>query len=722
MRHRGAERQRGVHVVHVSAPTSGRVLVMLRGSPPSGGRVALLLHSSLRQGAVFTVTAPQHTALKPPVVLVSGADRVQGAGPHVERHRHAFPTQQLIAAAYTQLGFVTSYTRMRKATRVIIRLDAVSENGNLTQSCDTSVQQTSPVASCYVTRPVPLAGCYHHTNMFHSGVHIIAVDGSQPAVTVEVVGGGGDPHPASPPTRKENLTLVLASPLPSTTWTLTTAGLRGAITVVLGPEDAELVEETKVDAGVEVAVERQRLPSSFDQLLMHVLNNIGPFNWYASSSASRIRLTISPVPELDELVQKWLVVECPPRHMIASLPRWVMDKVTEALGGRLVMAMTDHPECHSKNNGTHLVLDARLNGCGFWKQMRRQKGLFVNEVTMQTVSSVYSDDDELAGSGSGIDEGDDDEDLDQDQRFRVTSLVSVKVDCPAPVALPESTLVSLPTVPRPNVTKGNVTPTPSSVSKLEPVPYVLNVERIPNVVDASRVWVRFRATASAASEIEAWVRLVLEHCWVSGKREPERPQLTLVRKSCSVNTTVTMLPRQYHHSSSFTFGVDEHQQQVFLHCKVGICSTDPDLAKEYNLQQCREPSLYCHKLDVRPIFFSFTPASQLKSLVSGPLPMHEDLAGAMDEDGSAIKSAAAPSSGQQPLTVIQGVATEIVIGISISSFLIGVCLTGVLWLIHVHTDPRRQHRPEPAAPRNSGYDLSANSGSTTPSSQAPMTA
>jgi hypothetical protein len=46
---------------------------------------------------------------------------------------------------------------------------------------------------------------------------------------------------------------------------------------------------------------------------------------------------------------------------------------------------------------------------------------------MQTVSSLYSDDEELAGSGSGIDEGDDDEDLDQDQRVRVTSLVSVKV-------------------------------------------------------------------------------------------------------------------------------------------------------------------------------------------------------------------------------------------------------------------------------------------------------
>ena len=49
-------------------------------------------------------------------------------------------------------------------------------------------------------------------------------------------------------------------------------------------------------AGVTVAVRRRDLPSSFDQLLMLVLNTIGPFTSYSTSAASRIRLIVSPQP------------------------------------------------------------------------------------------------------------------------------------------------------------------------------------------------------------------------------------------------------------------------------------------------------------------------------------------------------------------------------------------------------------------------------------------
>ena len=48
------------------------------------------------------------------------------------------------------------------------------------------------------------------------------------------------------------------------------------------------------------------------------------------------------------------------------------------------------------------------------------------------------------------------------------------------------------------------------------------------------------------------------------------------------------------------------------------------------------------------------------------------------------RSAVSPSADQQ-VTVVEGVSTMVVVFISLSSFLIGVCLTGALWIIHVKT-------------------------------------
>ena len=83
--------------------------------------------------------------------------------------------------------------------------------------------------------------------------------------------------------------------------------------------------------------------------------------------------------EIGELVRQWLVVDCGPRKMVVTLPRWMADRIVNE--GRLVMSIMDHPDCSSVDNGTHLVLSARLDGCGFWKEVNRHKGLFLNEVS-----------------------------------------------------------------------------------------------------------------------------------------------------------------------------------------------------------------------------------------------------------------------------------------------------------------------------------------------------
>ena len=62
-----------------------------------------------------------------------------------------------------------------------------------------------------------------------SGIHIIAVDGSQAEVTVEVVGGHTDDYGSV----SQNLTLVLTSPREHVTWTISTSRISGQIAVVL---------------------------------------------------------------------------------------------------------------------------------------------------------------------------------------------------------------------------------------------------------------------------------------------------------------------------------------------------------------------------------------------------------------------------------------------------------------------------------------------------------
>ena len=55
-----------------------------------------------------------------------------------------------------------------------------------------------------------------------------------------------------------------------------------------------------------------------------------------------------------------------------------------------------------------------------------------------------------------------------------------------------------------------------------------------------------------------------------------------------------------------------------------------------------------------------------------------------EEELPDARSAVSPSTDQQ-VTVVEGVTTTVVVFISLSSFLIGVCLTGALWIIHVKT-------------------------------------
>ena len=47
---------------------------------------------------------------------------------------------------------------------------------------------------------------------------------------------------------------------------------------------------------LQLAVIRKDLPKSFDKLLIFVLNEIGQSNSYTTTTASRIRLTVTPIP------------------------------------------------------------------------------------------------------------------------------------------------------------------------------------------------------------------------------------------------------------------------------------------------------------------------------------------------------------------------------------------------------------------------------------------
>nr|QLM00227.1 transforming growth factor beta receptor 3 [Scylla paramamosain] len=609
-------------------------------------------------------------------------------------------------------------------------------------------------------------------------IHIIEVTNSNRSVVVELLGDGGSGGGGGSIGVLRNITLVLRA-AHSTAWQLVTTQLHGTVTLLVGGEDQ--VENTSVPGGARVAVvvRREDLPVTFDQLLLTVLTSIGPPTSYTRANATtHLSLTVGagtdnhinfpshlrnhniPTVYAEEpasVIRAGLSVACTPSAMTLSLPYATAERV-----GGVVIALLDRA-CVGSRNGTHIVLKAEFTRCKFEKkQGTRGKFVYTNLLSIE-LGPPLSDDEDLVGSGYG-----------SEDEYYPSALPSLPVTCEGDT-LPPSLPPLPPLPPRPPSRLPAVLPPP-------PPPSHRGYSKVPSGVqgasytltlytDASlthpiastpaadallptsvALHTRLYAQAALASVLP-WtdttttttsnLRVVLEECWVSNTTSPTPPHTTtaaahlLLRKSCRVHPSVSV------EAPTFSFQIlpDYTAMDIFyLHCQLGVCSSDT--LPRPTVIKCTEPSLYCSKPALLKAFERQPASSSLQTLTLGPLTsatttksalfggithttsssqgLHHTLS---TTRAAAAGVAEAEEEEKTQIVVLRGLSTEMVVGIALASFIIGVCLTATLWVIHMKTDPRRQKRTDSSsAPRNSGYDLSAHSGSSTPSSQAPMTA
>ncbi|KAK7077681.1 hypothetical protein SK128_021832 [Halocaridina rubra] len=194
------------------------------------------------------------------------------------------------------------------------------------------------------------------------------------------------------------------------------------------------------------------------------------------------------------------------------------------------------------------------------------------------------------------------------------------------------------------------------------------------------------------------LQIVLEECWLSNSSSVTRPTVPhemLVRKSCAHNPTVALETNDQ--SSGFSFEVVPQYAYLgafYLHCQLGICSGDPLPRPAVN--KCLHPGSYCDNIALMMFYDSQPSSSSLQTLTLGPFIMADTSSFAHTEktvqrnpsdtiNRGSIATINTSTDEKTKIVVLGGLSTEVVVGIALASFVIGVCLTGTLWLIHMKT-------------------------------------
>ncbi|XP_076315469.1 transforming growth factor beta receptor type 3-like [Tachypleus tridentatus] len=247
---------------------------------------------------------------------------------------------------------------------------------------------------------------------------------------------------------------------------------------------------------------------------------------------------------------------------------------------------------------------------------------------------------------------------------------------------------------------------------------------------------------------ECWLSLTNNSLVITENRE------VLIQHSCPKHLSVGLLGVEHHGSRSpeelsyqqrffFHFTQRWIGHKVFLHCHLAVCSDKANSPLD-GVKQCIDPKDYCVGNDAKQVSESRT-EQHFSVQVEGPiyvLPSREtrgkdanapflfNYLPVMDKNLDRISPVVKSDirAGSCSSHVMMELSTAAVVGIAFASFLIGAGLVVVLWFIHLHTDPSQRTRAQQQRDvrhrhrhHHSGCDLSGHSGSSTPSSQAPMT-
>ncbi|CAL4068391.1 unnamed protein product, partial [Meganyctiphanes norvegica] len=440
---------------------------------------------------------------------------------------------------------------------------------------------------------------------------------------------------------------------------------------------------------------------------------------------------VSPPEDPATTIRKSLTFTCEKDHVMVAVPRYLSQKV-----GGISMHLDDR-NCRGVANRTHIYLKASFNKCKFRNSNSPYRIKYKNSVHIEMGPSV-TDDEDFDGSGYG-----------SDDEYYTPPFKPEPFDC----------FTAAPTWTNTPTDKVSTKSKPGATYQMaiyrDPEhSSPLNIDDIPAIVASNRrlhIQTGIKSVDAATLAYGADLKVIMEECWVSNSSSTVTPSSisgtrrqthsidgeVLVHKSCHTSSSVKLEPTYLTENPGFSFQLAPEYGllgPLYLHCQLGVCSADS--LPRPSVNRCIDPEDYCRKTMLFDIFRDQPASSSLQTLTLGPFTIPVNLNDTMlrGRSSSNIRSSSSGnsmsgaesgvSSGEEKtqILLIEGLSTEIVVGIALASFIIGVCLTATLWFIHMKTDPRRAKRPDGSATRSSGYDLSAHSGSSTPSSQAPMTA
>ncbi|XP_043362333.1 transforming growth factor beta receptor type 3-like [Dermochelys coriacea] len=355
------------------------------------------------------------------------------------------------------------------------------------------------------------------------------------------------------------------------------------------------------------------------------------------------------------------------------------------------------PSCAAQSNGTHFLLESPLAGCG----ALRIPALGPTSGIVRYQNAVV-----LRGSGLGVAPGG----SPLPARQAEDSSESIEFSCSSPgLSQPSRSAKPIPDLP---FHLGRV------LLSLE----VYSSEAFTKAQGPCTVSANSRVFVEAAlAAFNPWLSFSIRLCFLSPSSSSllDSPYI-LVRGGCPAHPDVSLLPPHKGAAGQASPSSSQELQRLsfllrplyndsvqFLHCCLALCTQEPrGQAGAYGgaLPKCGPQARACTSNSVgepgsgrfqhtftKPIIVTVGSLGRATKPTpeTDPFLVPFPLAG---RRGKALKGET------HPAPMPQGLELPTVMGIVFSAFVIGVSLTGGLWLIHSRTDPAEVPPPNPSAP------------------------
>nr|XP_048688320.1 transforming growth factor beta receptor type 3-like isoform X6 [Caretta caretta] len=714
---------REVHVLILRglAGRMGARQVSLELGPAPHGRAPIFVLSS-QAPVVWSLQTAQVALGEQWTFQVSPGSRVSAlGGVSVIETRLPQTPRGLLRWAHEEHGGVSSLAAYWGVNTVYVRL---GDDGVSPDACKPRRNFLSPTHFASDVQPRPLRGCLTSDPPWDPEVHVILSKGARPRppahLTVELQAPQGCCSP------RLELIVVLKSE-GATSWLVRIHHMAGRLRVLASHKvsvsctepEPDLALSSSMSLGLAYASDpmawamEQGLPGVTSYTEAEQVNRflvivgldgdpkaphpsippprsakISPMIWERSRVAPGGRSAVGLAGALS--------VACLSERVIAHVNK---DMLQAARLSPARVTLRD-PSCAAQSNGTHFLLESSLAGCG----ALRIPALGPTSGIVRYQNAVV-----LRGSGPGVALGG----SPLPARQAEDSSESIEFSC------------SSPSLSQPSRSAKSILDLPFHLGRVLLSLEVYSSEAFTKAQGPCTVSANSRVFVEAAlAAFDPWLSFSIRLCFLSPSSSSslDSPYI-LVRGGCPVHPDVSLHPPYKGAAGQASPSGSQELQRLsfllrplyndsiqFLHCRLALCAQEPQgQAGAYGGAlpkfQCGPQAGACTSSRVgepgsgrfqhtftKPIIVTVGSLGRATKPTPGtadPFLVPFPRAG---RRGKVLKGETPPA----PLP--QGLELPTVVGIVFSAFVIGVSLTGGLWLIHSRTDPAEVPPPSPSAP------------------------